>query len=310
MRIGVFFVGQVEDAGFNASALAGVRAAAAAGLADITVVSDVSYDQDEIRARMAEVLPGLDGLVFVGGQGNRATPALAAQWPEKRFAIVQGDRTGANLASYDVRQEDSAFLAGCLAARLTQTGIVAHLSGHRVPPGLKGRAAYAAGVAHVDASVTLLTGFCGTQDDSAVTYRWASAQIAAGADVLFTMLNGARDGAIGACRETGTRQIGNALDWVARDGAVFVASALARIDIGVLRAIEDMLRGAVPPQVVEFGIKDGDYARLALHPEVPDAIAREIEAIAAALRTGGIAIPKDYAGPEFAPEAEPCDTER
>ena len=51
MKIAVFFVGEVQDDGFNASALAGAERAAQDGLAAITLVSGVRYDQDEIRAR-------------------------------------------------------------------------------------------------------------------------------------------------------------------------------------------------------------------------------------------------------------------
>ncbi|MCV6595724.1 MAG: BMP family ABC transporter substrate-binding protein [Mangrovicoccus sp.] len=307
MKIAVFFVGELHDGGFNASALAGALAAAAEGLAQITILSGTGYDQAQIRSHIMAALPEHDGLVFIGGQGNLATPDLAAEFPSKRFAIVQGNRLGSNLASYDVRQEESAFLAGCLAARLTQTGQVAHLSGHRVPPGLKGRAAFAAGVAHLDPSVRLLTGFCGTQDDSAITYRWAKAQIAEGADVLFTMLNAARQGAIDACRETGARQIGNALDWVESHGDVFAASAIARIDIGTRQAIKDMARGALPDQVKEFGLAQGDFVRLSLHPDLPAQIAAEMAQIARQIRAGSLTIPQTYQGAEFAPGEAECN---
>ena len=307
MKIAVFFVGEVQDDGFNASALAGAERAAQDGLAAITLVSGVRYDQDEIRARLAEVVPEVDGLVFIGGQGNIATPEIAARHPDKRFAIVQGQKTGANLASYDVRQEDSAFLAGVLAAHLSRTGIVGHLSGHRVRPGLKGRAAFVAGVAHADPKIKVLTGFCGTQDDSAVTRRWAEAEIAGGADVLFTMLNAARRGAVEACRAGRVWQIGNALDWVAKDPEVFVASALARIDLGVERAIGDMVAGHCPEAIVEFGLNTGDAVSLRLGSAVPAAAATAVEAAASALRAGRISIPDTYDGPEFEPEAVRCD---
>ncbi|WP_424970872.1 BMP family ABC transporter substrate-binding protein [Dinoroseobacter sp. S76] len=307
MKIAVFFVGEIHDAGFNASALAGAQAAAADGLAEITIVSGASYDQTDIRQRMTAILPEQDGLVFIGGQGDIATPDMAAAFPEKRFALVQGSQTGPNLASYDVRQEDSAFLAGCLAARLTKTGTVAHLSGHRVPPGLKGRAAFAAGVAHADPSVRVLTGFCGTQDDSAVTYRWASAQIEQGADILFTMLNGARAGAVRACRERGMLQIGNALDWVERDPEVFIASAIARIDTGVRRAIEDMVAGEVPGHIVEFGLAQGEFVALSLGADIPAPLASEIDAFADGIRRGRILLPRAYDGAEFTLDEMPCD---
>ena len=307
MKIAVFFVGEVQDAGFNASALAGAERAGQAPGVEISIVSDVRYDQDEIRARLNAVVPGVDGLVFIGGQGNIATPEIALAHPDKRFAIVQGEKTGPNLASYDVRQEESAFLAGVLAVHLTQTGTVGHLSGHRVRPGLKGRAAFVAGVAHASPEVPVLTGFCGTQDDSAVTRAWAEAEIKAGADVIFTMLNGARRGAIEACRAGGARQIGNALDWVARDPGVFVASAMARIDIGVEQAIADMVAGHVPRDIVEFGLAEGDIVSLRLGDDVPEAAAAAVAEAAEGIRSGRISIPDSYDGPEFQPDAAPCD---
>ena len=70
-----------------ASALAGVRNATDARLAEIEVVSGVPYDQPAIRMRMADVLARNDGLVFVGGQRDNVTPDLAATYPDRRFAV-------------------------------------------------------------------------------------------------------------------------------------------------------------------------------------------------------------------------------
>lgn len=301
MKIAVFFVGEVRDAGFNASALAGAKAAADEGLAEISIVSGVRYDQNAIRARLAEIVPKVDGLVFVGGQGNVATPEVAADYPDRKFAIVQGKQTGANLASYDIRQEDSAFLAGALAAYLTRSGTVGHLSGHRVPPGLKGRAAYVAGANYANPDVKVLTGFCGSQDDSSVTKAWAAAEIAAGADIIFTMLNDARPGAIDACREGRARQIGNALDWVDVDPEIFIASAIARIDLGVKIAIADMLAGVTPDKIVQLGLADGDFASLSMGADVPTVIKTSIATITQDIRKGTLFVPSFYDGPEFQP---------
>lgn len=300
MRLAIFFVGELHDEGFNASALQGAERAAARGIAEIEIVEGVPYDQAAIRARLIDLAEEKDGVVFIGGQGDRTTPEVAAAFPQTRFAIVQGARTGPNLASYVVRQEDSAFLAGCFAALTTRSGTVAHLSGHRVRPGLAGRAAFVAGVRHVAPDMPVLTAFCGAQDDNALARRWAAAEIAAGADVIFTMLNGARQGAIDACRAApGVRQIGNALDWTTRAPDVFSASAIARIDIGVERAIADMVRGVTPPEIVEFGLADGETISLAMAPETPADVFARVDAIAGQVRAGAIAIPEEYDGPEF-----------
>ena len=304
MKLAVFFVGELNDGGFNSSALAGVEAARGRGDAEILIVNDVPYQQDDIKQRLSQVAEEVDGVVFIGGQGDVAMPAIATEHPDKRFAVIQGQRLGKNLAAYDVRQEDSAFLAGCLAARLSKTGTVAHLSGHRVRPGLKGRAAFVGGVHHVDPAMTVLTGFCGTQDDNEVTRIWADAQFASGADILFTMLNGARQGAIDACRAYGVRQIGNALDWCVRDPEVFVGSALARIDLGVETAIADMIDDRTPDDVVEFGIGEGNFVRLSMDSSVAEPVQREIQTIAGQIKAGLLPVPTDYDGAEFTvPEA-------
>ncbi len=300
MRIAVFFVGEVDDRGFNASALAGVETARRQGLADLSVVRGVPYDQAVIRNALRETLSKVEGLIFVGGQGNLAVPEAAAEYRDHHFAIVQGAHLGDNLASYDVRQEDSAFLAGVLAARVSHTGAVAHLSGHRVKPGLKGRAAFVGGVRHVAPDMPVLTGFCGTQDDSNVTHQWASAQADEGADVLFTMLNAARDGAIAACRDTGMRQIGNALDWAKMIPDVFCASALAQIDRAVIRAITDMVAGHVPGRIVEIGLADrDDSVALSLRPDLEKDHRDAIMAISEQIASRAITVPVAYDGPEF-----------
>ena len=144
-------------------------------------------------------------------------------------------------------------------------------------------------------------------DVAADTISTASAEIAAGVDVLFTMLNGARRGAIEACRAGGARQIGNALDWVETDPEVFLASALARIDLGVERAISDMVAGQVPPGIVEFGLGEGDVVSLRLGADVPEPAREAVAQAAADLRAGRIAIPDSYEGPEFTPERVACD---
>jgi basic membrane protein A len=299
MKISVIFVGELHDNGFNQRALDGAeRAQREAGYADIEIVSGVSYDPQAMEAALRGAAERSGGVVFIGGQGNRVTPAVAEDFGDRAFAVVQGNVAGTNLASYDVLQEQSAFLAGVLAARMTRTGTVGHLSGHRVVPGLKGRAAFAAGVEHADKTVRLITGFCGTQDDSTVTEVWARAIAGEGADILFTMLNAARVGAISACRATGMRQIGNAADWCVIDPDVFVASAVARIDLGVLRAIEDMRSGLRPGKVLELGLRESAVS-LSMASEVPDVIRDEIADLAGQLSGGVISVDTVYDGPEF-----------
>ena len=91
------------------------------------------------------------------------------------------------------------------------------------------------------------------------------------------------------------------------DPEVFLASALARIDLGVERAISDMVAGQVPPGIVEFGLGEGDVVSLRLGADVPEPAREAVAQAAADLRAGRIAIPDSYEGPEFTPERVACD---
>ena len=61
---------------------------------------------------------------------------------------------------------------------MTRSGVVGHMSGIRVRPGLKGRAAFVAGVQATNPAVRVLTNFSGNQDDNALSQRVAEAEMA------------------------------------------------------------------------------------------------------------------------------------
>ncbi len=299
MKISVFFVGELHDNGFNASALAGAETIRGKNIHEVDIVSGVPYDERIMAERLSATAAASDFVIFVGGQGDKVTPQIADQFSHKRFAVVQGSVSGSNLVSYEVRQEESAFLAGILAAHYSQTGVVGHLSGHRVKPGLKGRAAYVAGAKFAKPDITVLTSFCGTQDDNDVTKIWADAQIAQDVDVIFTMLNGARLGVIEACRVASIHQIGNAMDWCKQHPDIFIGSAIAEIGAAVLKAVDHAEQGYLPSSKVEIGLKQGNAVTLSIGKDVNAQIRLTLADAERALKHDQIRIPDSYDGPEF-----------
>jgi len=105
------------------------------------------------------------------------------------------------------------------------------------------------------------------------------------------------------------RQIGNALDWVTVDPEIFVASAIARIDLGVKRAIADMVEGLTPDKIVQFGLADGDFVALSMGSDVPASVRAQVAEAADGIRSGQIIVADSYSGPEFQPEGISCVTE-
>lgn len=301
--IAAMFPGSVDDGGFIESGYRGLlRVRDELGI-PVRHVSGIAPDEEAMKAALRELADSDAKLVIAhGGQASEAVQRVAWEFPQQRFVSIQGHLTRPNLAVYEVLQEQSAWLAGAAAGALTKSNVVGHMSGLRVRPGLNARAAFAGGLASTNARARLLTHFSGTQDDAAVAKRIALAQIDAGADLIFTMLNAGRTGAIEACRERGVKQIGNVRDWVAAMPDVFVASAVADAGVAVFRAGRDLSDNLWKGEVVKrFGVRYPDAVRLALAPTVPPAVRDRVDLLAKEMAAGGIAIPTTYSGPEFMP---------
>ena len=121
-----------------------------------------------------------------------------------------------------------------------------------------------------------------------------------GADLVFAMIDGGRDGIAQACRETPMRQIGNVLDWVARDPQVFAASAIADSGQGVERAIADFVDGTLRPgTLTRTGLEAPQAVRLVMTPALQQAHGAEIDAWSQRLQSGALVPDETYDGPEL-----------
>jgi basic membrane protein A len=297
-RILVLF-GHPGRGGFNEAAVQGAERAAQAGLPlqrEWIAANDAKTRAERI-AQLCDTAPDL--VIVHGGQGDAPVAEVAPRFPGTQFAITQGHHTAPNVASYEILQEHSAFLAGVLAGLRASNGRAAHLSGERVRPGLKGRAAYADGVRRVTGQDPL-TAFCGNQHDPELGAAWTRALSARDARVLFAMMDGGRDGVTRVCRETGVWQIGNVLDWVARDPQVYLASALADSGLCVERAAADHAAGALAVgRITRFGLEEAASLRLVVGTKVGAEERRVLDDWAGQLASGAIDIAPDYAGVEF-----------
>jgi basic membrane protein A and related proteins len=301
LKVAALFAGKIDDGGFMQAGYQGLRLAEAKLSADIAFTQGIAPRPELLVAALREIAARKPDMVVAhGGQNNAAAKTVAAEYPDLAFVVTQGNVTGPNLASYEVLQEQSAFLAGALAGLLTRTGVVGHMSGIRVTPGLKGRAGYAAGVAHVAPKVRLLTNFSGNQDDNAISKRVATAMIDGGADIIFTMLNAGRQGAIEACRDKGAQQIGNVVDWTAIVPEVFVASACADSGRALYQAVADKANGTFKPGVVrQVGLEIPEAVRLAMAARVPADVRQRIAQLGDDIVAGRLRVPTEWSGDEF-----------
>lgn len=241
--------GHAELGAFNQVAVQAAESLRAQGVAlDVCRIAQVDAQArtDQLRSIVTQANPGL--VVVHGGQGDVPVGAIAPEFPRTQFAVTQGSVQADNVALYEVLQEQSAFLAGILAGLRGGVAGAGHLSGERVKPGLKGRAAFVDGVrqAHAGQAVQVHTLFCGSQHDPELAAQAGRLLAERGARVVFSMLDRGRSGLTQVCRDLGLWQIGNVVDWVAQDPQVFLASALADSGWCVRQAVHDYRHGALP----------------------------------------------------------------
>ena len=296
------FPGPIDDGSWNEAGYRGlVRVRDVLGIT-VRHVAGVGTDQEAMKAALRDLAKSDARLVIAFGvQASDAVQRVAWEFPEQRFSSIQGIRLRPNLAIYEVQLEQSAWLAGAAAGLLTKSDTVGHLAGARTRLDLRARAAFAAGLAHTNRKAKLLTSFSAAAEDPAGAQRIATAQIDAGADLLFVMLEAGRPGAIAAARSRDVKLIGAVRDWTAMLPDVFVASAVADPGAAVFQTGRDLFDNLWKGDLIKrIGIRNGDAVRLALAPGVPEPVSTRLARLSQEVAGGQIKIPEEYGGPEFA----------
>lgn len=299
-RTAVVLFGPEGQGSFNESGLRGALQARDAGFeVDVHWVAPLSA-AERAQAMQPLCTQGYDLIVAHGGQGDGPVQLLAPQHPHQAFVVTQGSLVLPNVARYEVLQEQSAFLAGVLAAHLTQTQSVGHFSGEKVPPGLRGRAAFAHGLQAAGFEGHFATQFCGHQHRPAWAQQCVSEMAqATHMDVLFAMIDGGRPGVTQACRTHKVWQIGNVLNWVERDPEVFIASAICDSGAAIPQAIQDYASGALQlGHYRTFGLEAPALVRLDCGAQVPHEALKAVDDFAARILRGEQTIAPTYTGSE------------
>jgi basic membrane protein A and related proteins len=301
VRVAVVLFGPEGQGSFNESGLHGAQKAMAYGHeVDVRWVAPLDA---QARAQAMEPLcaQGYDLIVAHGGQGDVPVALLSALYPAQAFVVTQGSYQAPNVARYEVLQEQSAFLAGVLAALTSKNKAVGHFSGEKVPPGLRGRAAFAHGLVEGGFEGVFATQFCGHQHQPSWAHECVAAMAqATSMDVLFAMIDGGRPGVSQACREHAVWQIGNVLNWVERDPEVFLASAICDSGAVIAQAVEDFAQGnLVLGGCQRFGLERPDLVRLEIAPWVSDEMKQIVAQWQQRILEGSVSIQEHYKGIEY-----------
>jgi basic membrane protein A len=185
-------VGEIDDKSFNQSAWEGVQEVEKELGAQIDYIE--TQDAKDYAANIGQFANnGYDVIVTVGFAMGEATIEAAQQYPDVKFIGIdqfQGD-TIDNLVGLIFNEDKSGFLAGALAAMLTESGTVGQVLGtDLVPPVVAFKEGFDGGAEYVNPDINIIATFHpGGLDVAFVDPEWGAATakqaLDQGADVIF-----------------------------------------------------------------------------------------------------------------------------
>jgi basic membrane protein A and related proteins len=241
---------------------------------------------------------GVNLIIAVGFYYADAVKICAAAHRDVRFVLVDGVAEGPNIRSIVFREQEGAYLVGVLAALASKSGTIGFVGATDIPLMRKFANGYAAGARATRPEVTTLVDYVGT-DAAAFRDRDRAAMVARGligrgADVLFAVAGEANLGVFQAAREGEKLAIGVDSNQNGVVPGTILTSMLKRVDIAVLRSLDDMRAGTWKAGLVTLGVREHAVGwaidqnnRPLVTPEMEEAVETARRAIA----DGSITVP-------------------
>jgi basic membrane protein A len=274
----VFDIGGKDDRSFNAAAWNGVKCAEtgkwpnggdcgkpALGVVLRDVEPGTPVNIEPAMRAFAE--RRYDLIIGIGFAQAPIMETVARDYPQIQFAIVDGVSELPNVASLVFKEHEGSFLVGIIAAMTSKTGTLGFLGGmdigliHRFAKGFE------EGAKSVNPNIRVLANYVGVTDaawnNPGRGKELALAQIAKGADVIFTAAGNSGLGAFDAVEEMGRDANGRATHFVigvdsnqnmVKPGFV-LTSMVKRVDNAVYQIVKEVKEKQFKAGLHVFGLE-------------------------------------------------------
>lgn len=261
IMIGVLIPGSKSDKGWMESGYDGLVASEKkyGDKIKVSYIENVKFgDMEQVLVTLAQK----NALVIgVGGQTEASVRKVAKRFPKVKFSVVGGNKGPQenNLAQYDVRQAEIAFVAGAAAAMLSKNGAVSYVGGLEIPAIVNAGKEFGNGARYIKADIKYFENYTGDFDDVAKAKEATLAAIAQGADIHYHILNLGLRGMEQAAREKGTHIIGSYTNRCGTD-PLYIAYTITGVGFQVQYAIDQMVAGTWKAEFKPFGLAMGPQA--------------------------------------------------
>jgi len=293
--------GGKDDKSFNSAAYQGATKAEKDLKIELKYVEATDTNAIENLHR-AFARKNFDLIIGIGFAQTEAVKKVAAQFPNVKFAIVDGEINGApNVRSLLFADHEGSFLVGAAAAMKSKDGKVGFVGGMDVPLIRRFQMGYETGVKHVNPKAQVITNYIGVTQEAwnnpAKAKELALAQISQGADVIFVAAGASGSGVFDAVEEKKKLAIGvdSNQNWM-KPGFI-LTSMMKRVDVAVYNTIQDTQNGKFTAGPSHYGIKDKgvDYAMDDNNKKLLTAdITKKLDDLKTQIAAGKIKVPDYY----------------
>ena len=256
----VYSVGGKFDGSFNESAFAGVERFR--NEFD-TPVREFELDRDAQSLQALRNLANRSHEPVVAIGFNQASPltAVAREFPDSRFAIVDMVVDAPNVASYVFKEHEGSYIAGVLAAMASETGTVGFVGGMDIPIIRRFLCGYELGARAVNPQIRVVYNMAGNTPaafaDPLRGAELARSQVQKGADVIIQAAGGTGIGVLQAVADADILGIGTDSNQNGLHPGKVLTSIRKRVDNAVYDSFNSARNGQFTPGIRVLGLAEG-----------------------------------------------------
>ncbi len=255
--------GGLGDRSYNDSGNEGLKKAEKELDVEIKVVEpqDVS-EGEKYLTQLAQA--GYNLVITLDLGHEKALKDIAPQFPDTQFAIFNTKVEGDNITSVLFQEQEGSFLAGALAALVTQEVGVNNVNSDKTigfvggidSPGInKFLVGYEEGAKYIDPATKVLVGYSNSFSDPSKGKEISLSQIEQKADVIYQVAGATGEGVIDGAKTKNVFAVGvdSDQDYIAEGNVL--TSMMKRVDVAVFELAKAAEKGEYQSQI-ELGLKE------------------------------------------------------
>ena len=203
---------------------------------------------------------GSDPIISVGFSQSNALAAVAKEFPNTSFNIIDSVVDQPNVRSVTFKEEQGSFLVGALAAMASKTGKVGFIGGQDIALIRKFACGYEQGAKYIKKDIEVfqnMTGSTGAAwNNPSKGGELAKSQFDRGADVVFAAAGGTGIGVYQAAKDNGKFAIGVDSNQNYLHPGTMLTSMIKRVDNAAYDTFKAKMDGSWKAGVVSLGLAE------------------------------------------------------